>query len=163
MWFMSDGHDRLSAEPGHTRPDMCTNQHSRLRCVPAQRWEEVDICHMPYQHTSVAQGRFLAGSGCRAEVHTCLAVPKMPRAPSAFPFLGRFRHQAINLTPLRRVKAWGNDPLRPAVSPVQNHIWPNSLARDGQLKWDLDTGESHTVKREEVSLRVKYGKYLWRR
>ena len=35
--------DRLLAERGHTRPDMCTDQHSWSRCVPAQRLEEILI------------------------------------------------------------------------------------------------------------------------
>ena len=37
--FMSDGFDRLPAEPGHTRPNLCTDQHGRPRCDPTQRWE----------------------------------------------------------------------------------------------------------------------------
>ena len=30
----SDGLDRLPPEPGHTRPDPCTDEHGRLKCVP---------------------------------------------------------------------------------------------------------------------------------
>ena len=45
----------------------------------------------------------------------------MPRAPSAFPFSGRLRRRAINPTPPKRVKAWGDGPLRPEVMyPVWN-------------------------------------------
>ena len=43
------------------------------------------------------------------------AVPKMPQTPSAFPFSGRLRRRAINPTPPKRVKAWGDGPLRPEV------------------------------------------------
>ena len=32
--------DRLPLEPWHTRPDLCTDQQSRLKCVPAQRRPE---------------------------------------------------------------------------------------------------------------------------
>ena len=39
--FMSNGLDRLPAEPGHIRPDPCTNQRDRPRCVPTQRCEEI--------------------------------------------------------------------------------------------------------------------------
>ena len=72
---------------------------------------------------------FLGGSGRRAEAHTRLAVQKMPRTSSALPFLRRFRRQVINLTPPRRVKAWGT---RPEVYPVQSHTRPNRSARHGQ-------------------------------
>ena len=69
--------------------------------------------------TSVAQGRLLGGFGRWAEAHTRPAVPKMPRTPSAFPlFSGRLRHQAIKPNPSEGVKAWGDGPLRPEVSPV---------------------------------------------
>ena len=39
------------------------------------------------------------------------AVPKLSRTPSAFPFSGRLRRRAINPTPPKRVKAWGDGPL----------------------------------------------------
>ena len=39
----------------------------------------------------------------------------MPRTPSVFPFSGRLRRRAINTTPLKRVKAWGDGLLRPEV------------------------------------------------
>ena len=53
---------------------------------------------------------------------TRYAVPKMPRTPSAFPFSGRLRRRAINPTPPKRVKAWGDGPLRPEVMyPVVEH------------------------------------------
>ena len=39
----------------------------------------------PNNRTIVAQGLILGGSGRRAVVQTCLAAPKMPRPPSAFP------------------------------------------------------------------------------
>ena len=57
------------------------------------------------------------------------AVPKMPRTPSAFPFSGRLRRRAINPTPPKRVKAWGDGPLRPEVMyPVVEHTRTNSAA-----------------------------------
>ena len=59
------------------------------------------------------------------------AVPKMPRTPSAFPFSGRLRRRAINPTPPKRVKAWGDGPLRPEVMyPVVEHTRPNCAARN---------------------------------
>ena len=54
----------------------------------------------------------------------------MPRAPSAFPFSGRLRFQAINPTPPKRVKACEDGVLRPEVFyPVMEHTrtaswWP---------------------------------------
>ena len=57
------------------------------------------------------------------------AVPKMPRTPSAFPFSGRLRRRAINPTPPKRVKAWGDGPLRTEVMyPVVKHTRTNSAA-----------------------------------
>ena len=54
---------------------------------------------------------------------------KMPRTPSAFPFSGRLRRRAINLTPQKRVKAWGDGPLRPEVMYlVVEHTRTNSAA-----------------------------------
>ena len=59
------------------------------------------------------------------------AVPKMPRTPSAFPFSGGLRRRAINPTPPKRVKAWGDGPLRPEVMyPVVEHTRPNRAARN---------------------------------
>ena len=59
------------------------------------------------------------------------AIPKMPRTPSAFPFSGRLRRRAINPTPPKRVKAWGDGPLRPEVMyPVVEHTRPNRAARN---------------------------------
>ena len=65
-----------------------------------------------HQRSNMVQGRFQGGSGRRAEAHTRPARPKIPSAPSAFPFLGRLRRQAINPTP-RRGKSLGDFPLRP--------------------------------------------------
>ena len=59
------------------------------------------------------------------------AVPKMPRTPSAFPFSGRLRRRAINPTPPKRVKAWGDGPLRPEVMyPVVEHTRMGCSARN---------------------------------
>ena len=102
-----------------------------------------DICHTPHQRTSVAQSGFLGGSGRRAETHTRPAVPKMPHVPLAFPFLGRLRRQAINLTPPKRVKAWRDGPLKPEVSPVLSHIRPNRSAPTRPAKmWPRHRRES---------------------
>ena len=55
----------------------------------------------------------------------------MPRTPSAFPFSERLRRRAINPTPPKRVKAWGEGPLRPEVMyPVVEHTRPNRAARN---------------------------------
>ena len=41
----------------------------------------------------------------------CLAIPKMPRGPCQhYPKKGCPRCQVINLTPPKRVKAWGDCP-----------------------------------------------------
>ena len=62
---------------------------------------------------------------------TWQAVPKMPRTPSAFPFSGRLRRRAINPTPPKRVKAWGDCPLGPEVMyPVVEHTRTNCAARN---------------------------------
>ena len=75
------------------------------------------------QRTSVAPGRFLGGPGHRAQAHTRLAVPKKCLEPRRHPLFGA-----------------------PEISPVQSHARPNRSARDGQLKCDPGTGESHAVK-----------------
>ena len=54
-------------------------------CKNCQRYSSVAakarcICHKPHQHTSVAQGRFLGGSGHRAVAQMRPVVPKMPQA-----------------------------------------------------------------------------------
>ena len=55
----------------------------------------------------------------------------MPRTPSAFPFSGRLKRRAINPTPPKRVKAWGEGPLRPEVMyPVVETPRPNRAARN---------------------------------
>ena len=59
------------------------------------------------------------------------AVPKMPRTPSAFPFSGRLRRRAINPTPPKRVKVWGDSPLMPeVVYPEVEHTRTNCAARN---------------------------------
>ena len=42
----------------------------------------------PTLRASMAQGLFLGGTGRRAVAHTRPGFPKMPTAPSAFPFIG---------------------------------------------------------------------------
>ena len=70
---------------------------------------------------------FFGGSGCRAVASTDPAFLKMPQDRSAFPY----RRHVMNLTPPRRVRAWGNGPLRlenagqsqprPTVSRARTH------------------------------------------
>ena len=43
---MSDGFDQLPPEPGHMRPDPCTDQHGWPICVPAQRRLETVHTHL---------------------------------------------------------------------------------------------------------------------
>ena len=51
--------------------------------------------------------------------------------PSAFLFSGRLRRRAINPTPPKMVKAWGDGPLRPEVMyPVVEHTRTNCAARN---------------------------------
>ena len=54
---------------------------------------------------------FFGGCEGRAVAYTRPAFPKMPTAPSAFPWLGA--PQEINPTLPKEVKAWGEGPLRP--------------------------------------------------
>ena len=55
----------------------------------------------------------------------------MLRTQSAFPFSGR---RAINPTPPKRVKAWGDGPLRPEVMyPMVEHTRTNSAASNHQV------------------------------
>ena len=54
--------------------------------------------------------------------------PKNASGRVGIPLLGRHRRQAINLTPPRRFKAWGNGSLRPEVYPFMRHIRPNRAA-----------------------------------
>ena len=79
----------------------------------------------------MAQGRFLRWVLSQGRSPTREAVPKMPRTPSAFPFSGRLRRRAINPTPPKRVKAWGDGPLRPEVMyPVVEHTRTDCAARN---------------------------------
>ena len=62
----------------------------------------------PPKRTNMAQGRVLGGSRRRAVAKTCLADTKMPRVPLAFPPKnGCLKRQAINIAPLRWVRARG--------------------------------------------------------
>ena len=55
----------------------------------------------------------------------------MPRTPSVFPFSGRLRRRAINPTPPKRVKAWGDGPRRPEVMyPGVEHTRTDCAARN---------------------------------
>ena len=91
----------------------------------------IDICITPHQRKSVEQGRFLGGSGRRAEAHTRPAVPKMAGAPSAFPFSGRLMRRVINPTPPKSVKSWWDGAMRPEVlHPVVERTQTNCAARN---------------------------------
>ena len=52
----------------------------------------------------------------------------MLQAPSAFLFSRRLRRRAINPTPPKMVKAWGDGPLRPEEYPVLGHTQRNHAA-----------------------------------
>ena len=65
-----------------------------------------------------------AGLCCSsAEAHTRPARPKIPSAPSAFPFFGRLRRQAI--TPPKGYKPGGMAPWGRRKSPVPRHTRQN--------------------------------------
>ena len=55
---------------------------------------------------------FLGGSRRRSAAQTRPVAPKMPWAPSGYPKNKRLKRHAINLTHPRRVRAWGDGPLR---------------------------------------------------
>ena len=61
----------------------------------------------------------------RAEAHTRPARTKITSAPSAFPFLGRLRRQAINPKNPKGVKAWGIAPWGRRKSPMSMHTRQN--------------------------------------
>ena len=64
----------------------------------------------PPNWTSVAQYLFYAGFGRRAAPQMRQVFPK--KCCRYFSKCGSFRHQSINLTPSKRVKAKGDGPLR---------------------------------------------------
>ena len=83
------------------------------------------------QRTNMAQGRFQDCSDRRAEAHTSPARPKIPSTPSAFLFLRRLWHQAINLLPapegIKNLARW---PLEAEETPVPRRTRrPNNLRR----------------------------------
>ena len=129
----------------HTRPNRAARTtpgqsvyHQLGKYTARKKGTRCCILYLLYTSPAYEYGTrpFLGGSGRRATSHTRQAVLKMPRAPSASPFSGYLRRQAINITPPRRVKAWGDGPLRPEVYPVVGHIRTNRAARDtaGRLR-----------------------------
>ena len=116
----------------HTRPNRAALNHSRSR-APHHRTQKsfagaLYLSYVPptYEYGTRPCLRWVLSQG---RSPTRQAVPKMPRTPSAFPFSGRLRRRAINPTPPKRVKAWGDGPLRPEVMyPVVEHTRPNRAA-----------------------------------
>ena len=89
------------------------------------------------------KGRFYGGSGRGAVVQAHPAVPKIPQASSAFPFSGCLRCQVINLTPLRRFKAWGGQPPEArGISSDETHPTEPCSAQHGQPKHVPPTGKN---------------------
>ena len=70
------------------------------------------ICHASHQAFEGGTKPFIGGSGRRAEADTRPAVPKMLRARRHFSKKRRFRRLAINPTPPKRDKTWGDGSLR---------------------------------------------------
>ena len=123
----------------HTRTDCAARNHSRSR-VPHHRTQssivqknepkELYLSYVPptYEYGTRPFLRWVLSQG---RSPTREAVPKMPRTPSAFPFSGRLRRRAINPTPPKRVKAWGDGPLRPEVMyPAVGHTRTDCAARN---------------------------------
>ena len=60
---------------------------------------------------------------------------------------GRLRHQAINITPLKRVKGWGDSPLRPEGFPVPRRTRPDPCRwQHSRPTSDPTTGEAHQTR-----------------
>ena len=96
-------------------------------------WFDGHCCYLSYTPPAFECGTrtFLRWVLSQGRSPTRQAVPKMPRTPSAFPFSGRLRRRPINPTPPKRVKAWGDGPLRPEVRfPVVEHTRTNCAARN---------------------------------
>ena len=99
----------------HTSIQLCSKQ------LP---WEDEVFVIRPTTGQVSHKTFFKVGPGAGPLAYMCLAVPKIPQALLAFPKEGRLKQQAINLTPPKRVKAWGDGPLRPEGSPVVRHTQP---------------------------------------
>ena len=87
----------------------------------------------------------------------------MPRTPSAFPFSGRLRRRAINPTPPKKVKAWGDGPLRPEVMyPVVEHSWTNCAARNhSRSRAPHHTTQSNTAKNVLIFILRPTSIWMW--
>ena len=102
----------------------------------------------------MAQGRFQGGPSFRAEAHTRLARPKIPSAPSAFPFFGAPQASANKPNLPKGVEAWGDGPLRPEeISSAEAH--PVELTR-GKTAYRMQPKNwrgkaTHTKKRPRAS------------
>ena len=87
MPVITDYHPRKDT-PGR----IMTRQHGRPKHVPVVSHNVIflrsGICHMPHQALKYGTRPFLGGSGRKTVANTRPVVPKMPRAPSAFPQRG---------------------------------------------------------------------------
>ena len=110
---------RRSRAPHHRTQSNATflrkKAHRYLRPTSVRMWHKV------FLRWVLLQGRSPHASGSS----------KNALDPSALPFSGHFRRRAINPSPPKRVKAWGDGPLRPEVLyPVVEHTRMNRMARN---------------------------------
>ena len=96
------------------------------------------VWHKAFLRLFQAQGHSPQGLGI---------LQKYIRPRRHFPKEGRLRRQAINLTPPKRVKVWGDSPLRPEGSPVMRHTWLSRAV-------DNMAGRSAT---QQLQSRAKHG------
>ena len=102
-----------------------------------------DICHTPHQRTSMAQGRFYGGSGHRAVAQTHLADPKMPRAPSAFPFIWAPQASGDKPNPsYEGLNLGGQPPEARVISSDETHPTKLCDTINGRPKCDQHAGKS---------------------
>ena len=110
---MSDGFDRPPLEPGHTRPDLCTDQRSQSVSQPSAFQRVVHTLHFawrkwvfvvrPTDWTSVAQDLFRWFQALSRGQDTAGGTENAS-GPFGIPLKrGCLRRKAINLAPPKRV------------------------------------------------------------
>ena len=134
----------------HTRTDCAARDHSRSR-APHHRTQSIakkTSLYLSYAPPAYEYGTrpFLRWVLSQGRSPTRQAIPKMPRTPSAFPFSGRLRRRAINPTPPKRVKAWGDGPpeARGDVSSGGTH--PNRLCAKKNEPTSVEKGLADITK-----------------
>ena len=128
-----------------------------LPSLPGPLWPGVVAVFVdrPTQRASMAQGLFYGGSGRRAVAHTRPAFPKMPTAPSAFPWLGAPQAPGDEPSLLEGSKSLGGrppeaegnypaaetHPARSAPLPARSaEVWPNNWRSTVLIQLQLRPG-----------------------